>query len=139
MPLFIPDALTLRERQIIELRKTGTTLREIAMTLGIAERSVKAHVRNIALKLGVRRGNRGVTVEILNKLYPAVPNEQKLQILTPREKQCALGVLAGKTNREIGQGIGRPEGEVKNYLRQVFDKTGAFSRVELRELLTESA
>jgi hypothetical protein len=35
------------------------------------------------------------------------------------------------TNREIGQTIGTTEQVVKNYLRVIFDKLGAWSRLEL--------
>ncbi len=47
-----PDALTDREREVLELMVEGTTTnRKLAKTLGVSENTVKFHVRNILDKL----------------------------------------------------------------------------------------
>ena len=47
-----PDALTDRERDVLELMVEGTTTnRKLAKTLGVSENTVKFHVRNILDKL----------------------------------------------------------------------------------------
>ncbi len=47
-----PDALTNREREVLELMVEGTTTnRKLAKTLGVSENTVKFHVRNILDKL----------------------------------------------------------------------------------------
>ena len=47
-----PDALTDREREVLELMVEGiTTNRKLAKTLGVSENTVKFHVRNILDKL----------------------------------------------------------------------------------------
>ena len=51
--------------------------------------------------------------------------------LTPRQRQVAELVTEGLTNKEIGRRLGITELVVKNYLREIFDKTGQFSRLEL--------
>jgi DNA-binding NarL/FixJ family response regulator len=51
--------------------------------------------------------------------------------LTPRERQVAALVAKGFTNREIGQKLGITEQVVKNYMRDIFDRTGCWTRLEL--------
>ena len=48
-------AITPRERDILARVATGATSREIANALGISERTVEVHRRNLLKKLGVRR------------------------------------------------------------------------------------
>jgi DNA-binding CsgD family transcriptional regulator/tetratricopeptide (TPR) repeat protein len=50
------DALTRREREVLEYVGTGMTNRQIARRLGISERTAAVHVSNLIAKLGV--GNR---------------------------------------------------------------------------------
>ena len=51
--------------------------------------------------------------------------------LTAKEVQVATLVWEGLTNREIASAIGTTEQVVKNYLRNIFDKLGVWSRLEL--------
>lgn len=47
-------ALTPMERRVLEaLGRTGGTNRELGAALGIAEKTVKIHMANVCLKLGV--------------------------------------------------------------------------------------
>ncbi|QIZ39802.1 response regulator transcription factor [Saccharopolyspora sp. ASAGF58] len=45
--------LTKREREVLDQLVRGRSNREIARSLGISERTVKNHLRNIFTKLGV--------------------------------------------------------------------------------------
>ena len=49
-----PQALTDRETDVIKLLAQGKANKEIAMALVIGEKTVKTHVSNILLKLGVQ-------------------------------------------------------------------------------------
>lgn len=48
-----PESLTERENDVLKLVATGMSNKEIAMELGIGEKTVKTHVSNILSKLGV--------------------------------------------------------------------------------------
>ncbi len=51
---FMPDPLTSREKQVLEMLVAGRSNKEIAAPLGIEERTVKAHVAKLMRKLGVQ-------------------------------------------------------------------------------------
>ncbi len=55
-----PDPLTERETEILRLMAGGSSNKEIANSLGVAEGTVKNHVSNILSKLGVRDRTRAV-------------------------------------------------------------------------------
>jgi DNA-binding NarL/FixJ family response regulator len=55
-----PDALTHRERAVLQLMTGGYSNREIARALNTAEGTIKNHVSNILSKLGVRDRTRAV-------------------------------------------------------------------------------
>jgi DNA-binding NarL/FixJ family response regulator len=50
--------------------------------------------------------------------------------LTPREIEVLKGVVAGKTNQEIGLALGISEKTVEKHLEGVYQKLGVASRVE---------
>ena len=54
VPLPILDLLSQRERQVAEAVSHGSTNKEVARTMGITERTVKAHLSAAFEKLGVR-------------------------------------------------------------------------------------
>src|SRR5664279_1081231 len=53
------------------------------------------------------------------------------QRLSPRELGVLSLVVKGFKNREIAARLGTTEQAVKNNLRQIFDKTGVYGRLEL--------
>ncbi|HJX29665.1 MAG TPA: response regulator transcription factor [Thermoanaerobaculia bacterium] len=64
-----PDALTDREREVLELLVQGiTSNRKLATKLGVSENTVKFHVRNILDKLHLNNRAQVVSYAIRNKI-----------------------------------------------------------------------
>ncbi|MFF8942286.1 response regulator transcription factor [Streptomyces sp. NPDC014864] len=59
------ESLTQREREVLLLLGTGQGNRELAQELGIAERTVKAHIANIVAKLGQQTRTQAAIVSAL--------------------------------------------------------------------------
>ena len=57
--------LTKREREVFLLLVNGSTTKEIALKLGISEKTVRNHISNVMQKLGVK-GRASAVVELLN-------------------------------------------------------------------------
>ena len=64
------EGLSQREQEVLGLLVTGAANREIAMQLGITQRTVKAHVTSILNKLGVSSRTEAVAVAIRTGLVP---------------------------------------------------------------------
>jgi DNA-binding NarL/FixJ family response regulator len=68
-PAHDPDALTEREREVLELLVAGiTSNRKLAKHLGVSENTVKFHVRNILDKLHLHNRAQVVSYAIRHKL-----------------------------------------------------------------------
>ena len=68
-PSHDPDALTDREREVLELLVQGiTSNRKLARQLGVSENTVKFHVRNILDKLHLHNRTQVVSYAIRNKI-----------------------------------------------------------------------
>ncbi|MGW6296363.1 LuxR C-terminal-related transcriptional regulator [Streptomyces sp. NPDC055058] len=59
------EALTEREKEVLLLLGTGVGNRELARELGIAERTVKAHIANIVEKTGLETRTQAAIVSAL--------------------------------------------------------------------------
>ena len=60
------------------------------------------------------------------------PHAQKSgNLLTERQEQVLMGILAGLTNGKIGDNIGLSEGTVKNAIQQLFVRAGVRTRSQL--------
>jgi DNA-binding NarL/FixJ family response regulator len=62
--------------------------------------------------------------------YPPIGDDQTNK-MEERERDVLLGILAGLTNRKIGQGIGLSESAVKNVVQRLFGKAGVKTRSQL--------
>ena len=61
------DALTAREREVLAEIAKGRSNREIARALGVAEKTVKAHVSSVLAKLGVQDRTQAALVAVRNE------------------------------------------------------------------------
>lgn len=128
--------LSPRELQVLKLRKAGYQYREIAAELGITASTAKHYMVLIALRAGML-DKRHKTVRLLNEFYPAQINAAKLDVLTTTEKVIARAVFNGMNNSEIAVALGNLSlSTIRNKVRDIFNKTGAGSRIELREMLS---
>lgn len=68
-PVHDPDALTDREREVLELLVEGVTSnRKLAKQLGVSENTIKFHVRNILDKLHLHNRAQVVSYAIRNRI-----------------------------------------------------------------------
>jgi DNA-binding NarL/FixJ family response regulator len=59
------------------------------------------------------------------------PSCDALDVLSPREREVALLVVAGLTNRDAAAALGVAESTVKEHLKRTFRKLGVANRREL--------
>ena len=72
-----PDALTDREREVLELMVQGTTSnRRLAKHLGVSENTVKFHVRNILDKLHLHNRAQVVAYALRTRLVDSPPEAE---------------------------------------------------------------
>ena len=72
-----PDALTDREREVLELMVQGTTSnRRLAKHLGVSENTVKFHVRNILDKLHLHNRAQVVAYALRTRLVESPPDAE---------------------------------------------------------------
>ena len=63
-----------------------------------------------------------------------VLGDEWLKVLSPREREVALLVARGLTNKEVARELGLCDGTVKIHLHSIFQKLGAKSRYNLMRL-----
>ncbi len=80
---------------------------------------------------GVANGEKGwVSRKVAAKLGQMLEGNDESNHLTPRELEVLQLVTQGKTNGEIGYGLGISEKTVEKHLDTIFRKLGVASRVE---------
>jgi DNA-binding NarL/FixJ family response regulator len=85
----------------------------------------------------VEQGGLWVGQELMRRLFGAVVarasemEKPSLAVLSPRERQVALAVAQGGTNKEIARAMGVTERTVKAHLSAIFEKLGVRDRLQL--------
>ena len=59
------------------------------------------------------------------------PDEEWSKLLSPREREVALLVVRGLSNKEVARELGLSDGTVKAHLHNIFQKLGATRRYNL--------
>lgn len=62
---------------------------------------------------------------------PASADTRTIERLSPREREVALAVLRGLTDKQIARELGLSPSSVRTYLNRLFEKTGAVRRAGL--------
>jgi DNA-binding NarL/FixJ family response regulator len=63
--------------------------------------------------------------------FPQLDDRGSANLLTDREQKVLLGILAGLTNKKIGENLGLSESSVKTSVQQLFYRTGVRTRSRL--------
>jgi len=63
--------------------------------------------------------------------FPQLDRRGSANPLTDREQKVLLGILAGLSNKKIGENLGLSEGSVKTSVQQLFSRTGVRTRSQL--------
>jgi DNA-binding NarL/FixJ family response regulator len=130
-----------------KLHKGGSSVRILALSAyddkqyihellsnGAAGYLVKDEVPEVIIEAvrGVSRGEKGwVSRRVAAQMSTWMGEKPEgKKGLTPREIQVLEGVVAGKTNQEIGHSLGISEKTVEKHLEGVFAKLSVASRVE---------
>lgn len=128
------EQLTPRGRDVLALITEGMCDKDIGARLGIHERTVKQHVMNARIRLGLESGGR-LRVRLANVFRKttgvmfAPPPSVKF---TPRETQIVELAVRGYTNRTIAMVLSIPNCQtVKNHMRAILLKAGMDTRSEL--------
>lgn len=92
-------------------------------------RQVALVVSNGGLWLGVELMSRAA--QAVARVAAAPPGEAPLDGLTPRERDVALQVAGGASNKEVGQRLDITPRTVKAHMGAIFDKLGVRDRLQL--------
>jgi DNA-binding NarL/FixJ family response regulator len=81
-----------------------------------------------------------LVARLRNSLARMQPNqlrniEARLAVLSPREREVALAVAAGATNKEVAREMGITERTVKAHLTAIFERLGVRDRMQLALLV----
>jgi DNA-binding NarL/FixJ family response regulator len=68
-----------------------------------------------------------------------VERDPRATALEERERHVLLGILEGRTNREIGDKMGLSESSVKNTVQRLFGKAGVKTRSQLVRVALEGS
>ncbi len=153
-------ALTPRERTVIEWLVRGSSQKLIAYELRLATTTVSAHIRSGLTKLGLTRWEQAVLAGAIlarakmtaddrptcghvdgraSLYFEAELCNVALALLTPSEREVALRVVDGGTNREIGSARCVTQRTVANQIAAAYRKLHAHGRLDLIRRLTAPA
>ncbi len=68
---------------------------------------------------------------LITKIQPKEPKDDRLELLTEREKEIAQLVAKGMTNKEMASELSITERTVKNHLSHIFEKLQVTDRLSL--------
>jgi DNA-binding NarL/FixJ family response regulator len=147
-----PRGLSPRERDCAELLGRGFTSKEIAYGLGLSAITVNHALVRARAKLGfqslaelaaffapgalrARFAGFELAGEPLAVASYALLDEERLKALTSAEREVALALLCGATNRSIAAERGTALQTVANQIAALYAKLGVHSRAELAAAL----
>jgi DNA-binding NarL/FixJ family response regulator len=121
--------ITQRMKQVGEHLTRGYDNYEIGQELGMERRTVKAHLEAWYRYHNITEGCR--RVRLIGILLSKETSIRRIPHLTERQRRVASLAVQGLTNKVIGEHLGTSEHMTKNYLKDIYNETGVFSRAEL--------
>ena len=121
--------LTIRQRQIMFLLVTGKTNKNIALALGVSERTIESHRAVIMKKTGSKSFSALIslalaTAETFSWRHAAT---LKISCLTTRQRQIMELVLSGQLSKNIAADLNISQRTVENHRATIMKRTGAKS------------
>lgn len=120
-----------RQQQIAALLIEGRSNKDIADCLQITTRTVKAHFNRMFIRFQIRDGAKRVKLATTVRNGAGIFANPSARQLTRNELGVAEKVAAGWHNAAIAQSMSCSENNVKQFLRNIFNKLGIDNRVEL--------
>lgn len=137
------------------LREKGIHVPTVILTATMADQTVarclRASVEGIVLKEAaastvveairrVGRGERWIPPELMAKALQFIEQQEEEEVedaLTPREREVAILVASGRSNKRAAAELGIAESTVKLHLHSAFTKLGVANRVQLTLVVQE--
>jgi DNA-binding NarL/FixJ family response regulator len=118
--------LSPREREVAELIAAGASHAEVAANLAVSVHTVAHHAGAIYRK--TLAGNRKT---LAARAATEQPSRGALSALTNREREVAVQLRAGSSNKEIAGALQLSVATVSNHLQSIYRKLGVHDRVAL--------
>lgn len=118
--------LTGRQRQILDLAKAHYPPSIIARMLGVDLRTVHSHLANAAQRRQWKHWR---------DFVPPFPADKLPVDLPPRQRQALLGVMQGKTSKEIAREMVVTDGTVRTAIWDICQRYQVHSRYDLAEVI----
>jgi DNA-binding NarL/FixJ family response regulator len=118
--------LSPREREVAELIAAGASHAEVAASLAVSVHTVAHHAGAVYRK--TLAGNRKT---LAARAVAEPPSRGALAALTNREREVAVLLRAGSSNKEIAAALRLSVATVSNHLQSIFRKLGVHDRIAL--------
>jgi DNA-binding NarL/FixJ family response regulator len=132
LPALLEQAKALGSRMILITERAEELSDELTEQLdGVISRSISGPelietIRRVAHGLRCVRYANVTTMKVQDSVGERVRDR-----LTPKEMQIVALIVQGCKNKDIAQQLNTKEQVIKNYLRNIYDKTGVSDRLEL--------
>lgn len=125
------DQLTATQHVVARLAARGLRNHEIAKLLVVSPRTVETHMAAILSTLGVE-SRVGI---VATDARAGELHAEALALLTPRQRDVALGLVRGESNAQIAAGIGVTAKAVEGHVHRIFERLGVQSRAAVAAVL----
>jgi DNA-binding NarL/FixJ family response regulator len=132
LPALLAQAKQLGSRVILITERTEDLGEDVLAQLdGVVSRNIAGPelidtIRRVAHGLRCVRHNTVTTMRVQDSVGERVRDR-----LTPKEMQIVALIVQGCKNKDIASQLNTKEQVIKNYLRNIYDKTGVSDRLEL--------